>query len=153
MSNEPASFASVQFSAMNLLAMREHSAWELQQKLQKKFEDVELIRQVIADLIERNLQSDERFTEAFIKMRMRQGKGPIRIQYDLKEKGVAAGLIANALESSDSLWLDLANEVRVRRFGTKLPSDHRDKAKQMRFLQYRGFGSEHIQRVFRFEIS
>ena len=38
--------------------------------LQKKFEDVELIRQVIADLTERNLQSDERFTEAFIKMRL-----------------------------------------------------------------------------------
>jgi regulatory protein len=153
MSNEAVSFANVQFSAMSLLALREHSAWELEQKLQKKFDDCTLVAQVITDLTARDLQNDERFAEAFVKMRIRQGKGPVRIQYDLREKGIAADLIAIVLDDSNSLWLGLAQEVRIRRFGEKVPCDHKDKAKQMRFLQYRGFSSAHIQQIFRHDRS
>src|SRR5690606_27797054 len=115
--SEPVTFSAVQFSAMNLLAMREHSVAELRQKLQKKFKDSELVNQVIDDLATRNLQSDERFAEAFVKMRIRQGKGPVRILYELKEKGIAEDLAAALVDLSDQLWVDLAKEVCLKRFG------------------------------------
>jgi len=39
----------------------------------------------------------------------------------------------------------LATEVRLKKFGTAEPRDFKEKARQMRFLQYRGFEQEHIQ--------
>ena len=75
--------ASVRMAAMNLLTMREHSVKELHAKLAKKFESNELISEVIQKLLEDGLQSDERFTEAFVKMRLRQGKGALVIRMEL----------------------------------------------------------------------
>jgi len=145
--SEPVTFSAVQFSAMNLLAMREHSVAELRQKLQKKFKDSELVNQVIDDLATRNLQSDERFAEAFVKMRIRQGKGPVRILYELKEKGIAEDLAAALVDLSDQLWVDLAKEVCLKRFGMLSGTPRQDNAKQIRFLQYRGFTSTHIRKI------
>lgn len=147
MTSEPVTFSAIQLSAMNLLAMREHSAAELRQKLQKKFGDFELVSQVVEDLTTRNLQSDERFAEAFVKMRIHQGKGPMRILYELREKGIAEELIAVLVDLSDQLWLGLAKEVCTKRFGTVSGASQQDKAKQARFLQYRGFAPIHIRGV------
>lgn len=141
--------ASLRVSAMNLLARREHSAEELRQKLKRYSDDESLIEQVVARLEADNLQSDERYVEAFVAMRKRQGKGPLRVQQELKQKGVAGELIAAYLDTSDSLWWDLAEEVRQRRFGSEQPADLKGKARQVRFLQYRGFTSEQIMGLFR----
>lgn len=140
--------ASLRVSAMNLLARREHSAEELRQKLKRHTDDDSLIEQVVARLRADNLQSDERYVEAFVAMRRRQGKGPVRVQQELKQKGVAEELIGASLDAGDSLWWELAGEVRQRRFGTEPPTDLKDKARQVRFLQYRGFTSEQIMALF-----
>ncbi|MBT8092507.1 MAG: RecX family transcriptional regulator, partial [Gammaproteobacteria bacterium] len=42
-------------------------------------------------------------------------------------------------------WTEMAREIRARKFGRARPADFKDKARQMRFLQYRGFESEQIQ--------
>jgi len=42
-------------------------------------------------------------------------------------------------------WFELARQVRVRKFGENLPAEFAEKARQMRFLQYRGFDAEQIQ--------
>lgn len=140
--------ASLRVSAMNFLARREHSAEELRQKLKRHSDDESLIEQVVARLRADNLQSDERYVEAFVAMRKRQGKGPLRVQQELKQKGVAEKLIATYLEVGDSLWWDLAAEVRQRRFGTEPPADLKEKARQVRFLQYRGFTNDQIMGLF-----
>lgn len=138
----------IRFSAMNLLALREHSAKELKDKLGRKFECVELVEEVIAGLIGQDLQSDERFTQAFVSMRQRQGKGPLIIRMELREKGIANELIAHFVDDSDSLWFELAHDVWCKKFRNVLPADARGRAKQLRFLQSRGFSSRHIQRLF-----
>jgi regulatory protein len=143
-----ASAASLRVSAMNCLARREHSAEELRQKLRRHCDDDTLIEHVVLRLSEEQLQSDERFVEAFIVMRFRQGKGPLRIQQELRQKGVSKELISMLLDASDSQWWDLAREVRARRFGGELPESPREKAKQIRFLQYRGFSSDQIMALF-----
>ena len=81
-------------------------------------------------------------------MRKSQGKGPLRVQQELKQKGIAEELIGAHLGVNDSLWWDLASEVRQRRFGSRPPTDLKDKARQVRFLQYRGFTSEQIMGLF-----
>lgn len=138
----------IRFSAMNFLALREHSVKELKEKLGRKFSSVELIDEAISGLIAQNLQSDERFAQAFVAMRQRQGKGPVVIKMELREKGVAPELIARFVDDTDALWYELVRDVWSRKFRGAMPIDSRERAKQMRFLQARGFSSRHIQAVF-----
>lgn len=133
---------------MNYLARREHAASELRDKLARRFDAPALIEEVVSRLTEQKLQCDERFTEAFVTMRMRQGKGPVRILQELQQKGVASELSEAYLDVSDSEWRDLAREVRAKRFGSELPDVPKEKAKQMRFLQYRGFTAEQVRSLF-----
>ncbi|WP_027330797.1 regulatory protein RecX [Marinimicrobium agarilyticum] len=138
----------VRLAAMNLLARREHSALELREKLVKRFADEAHgldIDSVLSRLAEQGLQSDERFTEAFITSRERQGKGPLRIEQELRQKGVAEALVAQYLDEADECWAGLAREVRSKRFGDGPIQTPREKARQMRFLQYRGFSHEQVR--------
>jgi regulatory protein len=149
MQQEPPKLSDIRFSAMSLLALREHSAKELKVKLERKFSCPELIDEVISRLIEQNLQSDERFTQAFVAMRQRQGKGPLIIKMELREKGVEAELILQFVNDSDICWCELACDVRGKKFRNAAPVDQSERARQMRFLQSRGFSSHHIQAAFR----
>ncbi len=140
--------AAIRFAAMNYLARREHAAAELRDKLARRFDASALIEQVVNKLTEEKLQSDERFTEAFVAMRKCQGKGPVRILQELQQKGVATELREAYLDTSDGDWKDLAREVREKRFGSELPKLPKDKARQIRFLQYRGFTAEQVHSIF-----
>lgn len=131
-------------SALNLLARREHSVHELKNKLRlRKFPDVD-IDQALRDLQDRNLQSDERYTECYIRSRAGQGYGPLRIKDELSEKGVSAELISIHIDENDLDWNEKAAAVKEKKFGIDAPAEYKDKAKQMRFLQYRGFTQKQI---------
>lgn len=147
---EPIKLSDVRFVAMNLLAIREHSAKELSEKLGRKFSAPELILQVLTDLKGQNLQSDERFADAFIRMRQLQGKGCVLIKMELRERGVDGYLISQLIDESEPAWFALARDVLIKRF-KQMPVDAREKAKQMRFLHSRGFSSRHIQAAFNSE--
>ncbi|HEY0892101.1 MAG TPA: regulatory protein RecX [Cellvibrio sp.] len=138
----------IRFNAMSLLALREHSVKELKDKLGRKFAAVSLVDEAIAGLIEQNLQSDERFAQAFVAMRQRQGKGPVIIRMELREKGVDTELISRFVDYADILWFELAHDTWRKKFRGTIPADARERAKQMRFLHSRGFSSRHIQAVF-----
>lgn len=143
-------YADIRLAAMNYLALREHSVKELKQKLARKYNDwPELVDAVVSELAEQNLQSDERFTAAFIAMRQRQGKGSRLIQLELIDRGIAPALIACFMSESDRIWCDLAGAARTKRFGGDAPVNQRERARQIRFLQSRGFSTCHIQRAFK----
>ena len=133
--------------AMNLLARREHSVAELVTKLSTDFEYDDIIS-VISKLTTANLQSDERFAENYLRYRSQRGFGYQKIRQELKERGVDAELISNTLAESDIDWFALAAGVRCKRFGEQQPEDYKDRAKQQRFLQYRGFTHEQITESF-----
>lgn len=147
--NPSFSLSQVRLAAMNLLAIREHSRGELRDKLGRKGFPQSLIDEALQGLIADKLQSDERFAEAFITMRYRQGKGPARIRQELREKQVSSDIIASLLDETDEIWVSLAREVKTRRFGTDSPQNLKERSKQMRFLQYRGFSPAQIQKLFR----
>lgn len=131
--------------AMNWLARREHTLAELRTKLAERDFSPAEIESAVAALAAEGLVSDDRFAESFIAARMRKGQGPVRIRMDLQQRGVSAELIAVHLDPRSPDWLRLAREVRIKKFGADIPADFKEKARQMRFLEYRGFSSPHIQ--------
>jgi regulatory protein len=133
--------------AIKLLASREHSRLQLMRKLGERGFDTDAVAAVLDQLAAEGLQSDERFAESFVRSRIDRGQGPIRISAELREHGVDESLISDYLDFSDPLWQQQVEVVRSRRFGETLPDDYQTRAKQARFLQYRGFTSEQIRRV------
>ncbi len=133
-------------TALNMLIRREHSQLELTRKLQQKEFSNKDIVDSISLLIEQKYQSDERFSESFIHMRYGQGKGPILIAVELKERGL------KDFDLSIYDWFELAREVRRKKFGMNIPQDYKEKAKQKRFLRSRGFNLDQINKAFLEEI-
>jgi regulatory protein len=131
--------------AMDYLARREYGHDELVAKLANAGYDADIAAAEVDRLTDEGLQSDERFAGSFVQSRVNQGKGPVRIRQELKEKGLRTSVTEDALRENEQDWFELAREVRVRKFGMNLPADFTEKARQMRFLQYRGFESEQIQ--------
>ena len=131
--------------AMDYLARREHAHRELARKLETAGFDADVADDAIQQLADEGLQSDRRFVESFIQSRINQGKGPVRIYADLGERGIAAGLADEILGEIDQDWRELAREIRLKKFGAERPVDFKEKARQMRFLQYRGFEPDQIQ--------
>jgi regulatory protein len=129
------------------LARREHSCRELSAKLLSKGYEQTLVSETVAALQAQRLLSDERFTEALIRARRARGFGPVRIQRELQEKGIVDELIGDKLDFSSQAWLEELDRVRRKKFGGVLPRSIAERAKQTRFLQYRGFTLEQIQRI------
>ena len=133
---------------MDFLARREYGQAELITKLTDKGYDRDVAERAVIKLTEDRLQSDERFAEAFVQSRVNQGKGPVRIRADLRQRSVADAAIETAIAASPVDWRELACEVRRRKFGAGRPADFKARARQMRFLQYRGFEQDHVQAAF-----
>ena len=130
---------------MDFLARREYGRAELVKKLADKGYEQSVAEDAVARLRDEGLQSDARFAESFVQSRINQGKGPVRIRQELGQRGVSDGTVEAALEEAAPDWYALAREIRRKKFGRALPADFTEKARQMRFLQYRGFEQGHIQ--------
>ena len=130
---------------MRLLARREHSTRDLRRKLQKKGHASETVDRVVCKLTDKQLVSDERFAATFVTHHGRRGQGPIRIRAELRQQGATDEIIGTALAKSELDWGQIATAVRVRKFGAELPRSVSERAKQTRFLQYRGFSADHIR--------
>lgn len=131
--------------AMDYLARREYGRRELVEKLIAAGFEAVTADEAVGRLTGEGLQDDRRFVESFVQSRINQGKGPVRIRQELGERDLDAAVIDEILENTDEDWFALARAVRHRKFGRELPGDFREKARQMRFLQYRGFETAHIQ--------
>ena len=130
---------------MNLLARREHTRAELSTKLAARKYSPEEIEATVTALVAEGLPSDERFAEAFVAAKMRVGQGPVRIRMELKKRGVDTDIIQLHLDNSEIEWCSLVKEVRNKKFGEDVPVEFKEKARQMRFLEYRGFTGEQIR--------
>jgi regulatory protein len=130
-----------------MLARREHGRAELTAKLIQKGYDEELVGGLVATLAAEGLVSDERFVEALVSARRQRGYGPLRIRQEMKDKGVAEELIDRWVDPGDRDWIAQLQRVRVKKFGTMIPREYAERARQARFLQHRGFAAEQIRRV------
>jgi regulatory protein len=95
------------------------------------------------------LLSDARFTEAYVNHRFNAGVGPLKIRYELRQKGITDALAGEFLEPLSDRWDQLMMQQRVRKYGETIPAGYADRMKQARFLQNRGFSPESVMRLFR----
>jgi regulatory protein len=140
---------SLRVRAMRYLARREHSRAELHSKLLPYVQDGEDLDAVLDELEKRNWLSDARATTQLIDAK-RSRFGTQRIAHELRQKGIAEELISVSLPALKEGELGAARDVWQRKFGV-LPQDAKEKAKQMRFLQSRGFSMDVIFKVLRSE--
>ena len=137
-------------AALALLARRDYSTQVLFQKLMMKHHAKEIVETVLQQLTASGYLSDLRFAEHYIHAKYKKGHGPLRIKFELQQQGISQEMIAEALKITDNAaddWLATARSLLQKHFKGKRPKDFREKAKQMRFLQYRGFTAEQIAAV------
>lgn len=139
----------VRQTALSLLARREHGYAELTDKLSQRKYPSEQIETILRQLAESGLQSDLRFAESFTRSRQSRGQGPARIIAELRARGIAQEIIEEAVNITDNAWFTLVHEVWRRHFKGKHPTTPAERAKQTRFLHYRGFTSDHINSLKR----
>lgn len=132
---------------MGYLSRREHSRLELQRKLERHVSGDDDLPALLDRLEQRGWLSEKRMVEQVVAGRSRR-YGASRIVDELRRKGVAAPLIEDAEREVRRTELVTARAVWAKRFG-KPAADALERAKQMRFLQSRGFSADTIRRVVR----
>ena len=133
--------------AVKLLSRREHSALEIRDKLLKRDFEEDEIAQAISELKQGGWLSDERYAEAYIRMRQQKGFGPIRIAMELNERGVDESIVEAFIDDSEESWQQILERQYLKKYNNRPVVDYSDKAKRIRFLQYRGFPLDAIYRV------
>ena len=135
--------------AVALLARRDYSTRELRSKLKERGYLENAIEPVLIDLEETRKLDDARYGANVVASRSGRALGPARIRQELKRKGVAAETIDQALAGGEGEpapdFIQLARQARTRKFGPELPTDWKERSRQARFLQYRGFSNDHIR--------
>jgi regulatory protein len=135
--------------ALYYLAKREYSAYELKEKLKTFTIELDLsqedLRNLIAELQEQNLQSDDRFCESYINSK-KSKFGALKLQHELTQKGVSEDIISNYISDLRDDEYNFALSVWKKKFDSPAKNQN-EKAKQIRFMQSRGFGFEIIKKI------
>jgi regulatory protein len=132
-----------------LLARRDHSVSDLRRKLLDRGYLQPVVEGVLARLEGSKSLNDQRYTENVVAHRARRGQGPARIRNELRRSGVDKDGIEAAIKTDVDApdFVAQAREARRRKFGAELPKDWKERSRQARFLQYRGFSTDHIRAV------
>lgn len=129
--------------ALRLLARREHSRAELVRKLEHAGFAVEDIAPLLDEFEAKNWLSDQRFAESWVAdHRARSGK--VKLAFELRQHGVSDNVIKAVLAKQQDSEIARAHEIWRKKFGSA-PKDATEKARQMRFLQSRGFTQDVIR--------
>ena len=131
--------------ALRLLARREHSRAELARKLRTYASPAEELETLLEDLSRRKLLSDERYAESRAHALSRK-YGAARIAHELRAKGLGKELAEQASEAARATEVERAREIWRRKFRVA-PRTREERARQMRFLQSRGFSFDAIRAV------
>jgi regulatory protein len=135
---------SARAAALRHLARRDFGSTELRERLRAQGYGEEAAAQVLSELTGEGLLDDTRFAASYVTVHAGRGQGPVRIATMLRGLGLADEVISAALASGPD-WQALALRVRRGKFGAKPPASWPEKARQARFLQYRGFSSDDIR--------
>lgn len=103
---------------------------------------------VIDQMEEEGWQSDERFAESYSRMRVQKGYGELRIQQELRERGIRGYDINMVVEELIESWDALAHKVYENKYGDQFDERFKEIARRSRFLQHRGFTAEQIRGLF-----
>ena len=130
--------------AVSLLARRDYASGELARTLSKMTENREKIDKALSRLVECGYLDDNRLITHMIDKHVRKKHGPARIKQEIRQKGFSPELVEQMLEKVDVDWYAMARELKVSKFGDEMPSEAKEKNKQIRYLQYKGFSMDMI---------
>lgn len=133
--------------ALAALARRDHSRAELARKLGRVTDDTAALEAILDEFEASGWLSDERFAGSAA----RQRKGRFSQRYiveDLKQKGVGGDTAREAVDALEQDDYATALGLWKLRFG-KAPADQKEKARQVRFLQARGFSLGVVFRILK----
>ena len=149
--------------AFYYLSRREYGRAELKQKLLDKEQDPEQVETLLVEFADKGYQSDYRTALMLIREGIRKGRGRTHIKRSFYQRKVDIppnidALIDEAQAASEAFsdivreerddnepsvdWLRLAVEARIKKYGAAIPTTPKEKARQLRFLQYRGFQAD-----------
>jgi len=135
--------------ALRLLARREHSVLELHYKLVRRGFEATQITSVLEQLVTEELLNDARYAEMYAYSRVDKGYGPLRIERELRERGVSEEIVSATLKHLNGVWMEKLTALHRKRF-VAVSSDHiAEQARQIRFLRQRGFTLEQIRCLLR----
>jgi regulatory protein len=137
--------------AVDLLSRREHSYKELTQKLAQREYQKSEIEPVLDYLIEKDYLSDERFADCLLRSRVNKGYGRRYIKSELAQKGVCSSIIVELIKNHSIDWYLQAELAYNKRFGDLVIQDNKDKAKRIRFMQYRGFSTDETMALLKYK--
>lgn len=132
---------------LDLLSRREHSKYELVLKLERRVDSSDKLLKEIDKISDQNLQSDERFSESYIRSRYNSGFGPSRIKYDLVKRRVAESIINDAFREIDLNWLEKLKKENIKKYGNENPKNMQELSKRTKFFVQRGFDQEMIRKI------
>ncbi|MGY0614288.1 recombination regulator RecX [Vibrio sp. FJH11] len=138
-------------AAIQLLSRRDHGQYELHQKLALKgYEDAD-IEAAINFCLDHHYLDDLRYAKSQIRQHVYKGHGERRIRQELAQKRVSESVIEEAMAEEPQDWFELARMAAEKKFKGIQAKDQKEYAKQVRFMQYRGYSFEQISYALSFE--
>ena len=134
-----------------MLARRDRASGELGAKLRDLGYDSEVVTAVVERLVAEKLVDDHRYVDNFLRYHAGRGQGPLRIRQELRQAGLSGPLVEDAIAAHPD-WVEGARRARLKKFGSRPPASAADRARQMRFLGYRGFTSAEIRAALGWDV-
>lgn len=134
--------------ALNLLARRDHSLWELRHKLIQRGVESPVVDAVLEQLTSAGLINEARYAELYAASRADKGYGPLRIHQELRERRVEEAIISSTLSKLDDFWMSNLISLHRKRWSSSKIESADDEVKRIRFLRQRGFTLAQIKQLF-----
>ncbi|AUI86942.1 recombination regulator RecX [Vibrio azureus] len=131
-------------AAIHLLSRRDHGQYELYQKLVQKGYEAADVESAINFCLDHNYLDDLRYAKSQVRQHVYKGHGERRIRQELNLKRISEAVIDLALQQEPQDWFELAKMTAEKKFKGSKAKDQKEYAKQVRFLQYRGYSFEQI---------
>ena len=126
--------------------MREHSSFQIKNKLVSKGFDLDIIESVILEIKNNGFQSDKRYTEEYIRYRQNSGYGSKKIIYELKSNGISSELINDSIRNFNDDYDVLFKLAKTRIIDIDFDDDKK-LAKYANNFRSRGFDNNIILKV------
>ena len=128
-----------------LLARRDYGREELLKKLKTYALDPDEAVRLADEMESKKYVDDKRVAQSIVRNEISKGCGPRKIQMTLKNKKIDVDGLDDSLKEVD--WFQQAYDLKVRKFGEAVTKDQKEKARQIRFLTYRGFDLDVVFKV------
>lgn len=148
MIKEPQVAKEIEEVCLRLLAQREHCQQELLNKLALRGFDRNDAQPVIDELAEQGWQDDLRYAESYARFRIQKGYGPVRVNYELKQNGIAAFDLESIVQEEAGSWMALLEQVYSKKYTHDVVLERNEWAKRSRFLLHRGFSGAMVSALF-----